>query len=118
VREGDRTRIERVLRSAVPDVVTSECCGSCSVALVPDDSTGFAYFHSQDAERAFNRKGEGKTLTGPLYIGFGHGDDRRSRDVGRRLKGALSSAGFVVDWNDNPGTRLRIVGVTETRSLL
>lgn len=106
------------LGKAVKDVVTSECCQSCSLAVVPDDSPSYALFHEQDAERAFNKGGKGETLVGSLYIGFGSAfaTDAVNRSVGRVIVEGLTRAGFHVQWDGSDRTRIKVVGVTDTRT--
>ena len=65
---------------------------------------GFAYYHEQDVER---------TVDGmPLLLGFdavADGEDAK-RAVGEAVAAGLRDAGFTVDWNGDPETRM---GVTD-----
>lgn len=108
--QSDKQRIIAALQEAVPDVVTSADCSSCSVALVPDDSAGYAYFHSQDCERAFKRA----RLVAPLYIGFGTPSGKGALAVGRKINKALKAAGFGIDWDGTSAHRIQITSVTTT----
>lgn len=100
---SDKQRIILVLQSAVKNVITDQCCSTCSTSGIPDGS--YAYFHAQDIERAFSRDGktpvadeanprydwevddggltadeyakavdEASILIAPLYIGYGTDD--------------------------------------------
>ena len=103
----DRELLDGALRHAVKDFVNTECCSSCSTALVPNDTESFAYYHAQDAERAFNEKGHGDTLVGSMYVGFGP-----EVSVGVEIVNALEAAGFVTEWDKTLDTRIRVVGKT------
>lgn len=138
--QDDRARLVEAVSSVVDVLVTSADCTTCSVAEVPDTAKTYAYFHAQDIERAFARPGhlmavgdertykgqdryldEAITLVAPLYIGFGtseDGSDYLARRVAHKIIKALNDAGFQTDWNRNVETRIRVTGVTTTRSLL
>jgi hypothetical protein len=70
---------------------------------------GYCFYHGQDVERAV----EG---AGPM-IAFGDLDDDKTRkvEIGRLVKQALQEAGFAVDWNGDPETRLSIPGINWKR---
>lgn len=88
----DRERIDAILSGVVDNLVTNMCCSSCSSAAAPKGT--YAFYHSQDIERAFSRTPGGRPvgddfgydesaelddyrfeeavhLIGDLYIGFG-----------------------------------------------
>jgi len=72
----------------------------------PDQLRGYAFYHGQDLERAVE--------SGDLYIAFGSLDDNKERNVavGQMVRDVLRDAGFNVEWNDDPQTRILIRGMT------
>ena len=63
---------------------------------------GFCYYHGQDIERAIQRE--------PLFVGFeavAEGAAQKTA-IGERVAAALRDAGFDVDWNGDPETRMSI----------
>ena len=68
----------------------------------PSDWDGFCYYHGQDVERAVDGM--------PLFLGFDavkEGADAKVA-VGSRVAGALRDAGFSVEWNGDPETRMSV----------
>lgn len=65
---------------------------------------GYCFYHGQDLERVMK--------TGDLWLAFGHFSKQKKLaiDVGRRIKEALATAGFAVEWNESVGTRLLVKG--------
>ena len=66
---------------------------------------GFAYYHGQDVERAVDGM--------PLFLGFDavEDDEVAKREVGEAIATALRNAGFTVDWNSDPETRMSVTDV-------
>lgn len=72
---------------------------------LPDEVTGYCFYHGQDLERA--------VAGGGLMIAFGQFDDapgslERTGAVGRVVKEALERHGFAVTWDGDPDVRLEI----------
>jgi hypothetical protein len=63
---------------------------------------GYCFYHGQDVERAVDGLG--------LYIAFGdlNNDKVTKIEIGHIVKQMLESKGFVVDWNGQSETRLKI----------
>ncbi len=70
------------------------------VVARPGDDRGFAYYHSQDAQRA--RGG------GPLPVGFGSARARQTVAIGREVAAALEREGLHVQWDGSARTRLSV----------
>jgi len=67
-----------------------------------DGVKGYCFYHGQDVERAM--KGAG------LMIAFGDLDDDKTKktEIGHLVREALQTAGFAVEWNGDPETRLNV----------
>jgi hypothetical protein len=63
---------------------------------------GYCFYHGQDVERA--------VTGGGLMVAFGDLDDDKTKKtaIGRLLRDVLQEAGFDVEWNGDPETRLNI----------
>ena len=63
---------------------------------------GYCFYHGQDVERAVAGAG--------LTIAFGDLDDdkRKKTEIGHLVKDVLREAGFTVEWNGDPETRLNL----------
>jgi hypothetical protein len=61
---------------------------------------GYCFYHAQDVERAVDGGG--------LTLAFGDLDavDAQKAQIGREIQTVLERAGFAVQWNGNPNTRL------------
>lgn len=133
---SDKQRIILALKSVVPNVITNQCCSTCSTSGIPDGA--FAYFHAQDIERAFSIDGDkpvgearinwgededdtdpegdvqsAEILVAPLLIGYGTdtGTDETVTPIRLAIIEALRGAYFVVE---DPGTndhRIKVTGV-------
>jgi hypothetical protein len=62
--------------------------------------TGYCFYTEQDQESTLTRD--------ELYIAFGHlsGDEKKGVIIGRKLRSALESEGFVIDWDGTFSSRL------------
>ncbi|HYC94911.1 MAG TPA: hypothetical protein VEB39_04350 [Sphingomicrobium sp.] len=71
----------------------------------PNRWLGFCFYHGQDVERA--------VLAMPLFIGFDAvaDDIQAKREIGDQIANALRKAGFTVDWNGDPETRMSITNL-------
>ncbi|ONI78475.1 hypothetical protein BWI15_00965 [Kribbella sp. ALI-6-A] len=87
------------------------CCQTCGVAEIdderPDDrpSTGYVFFHQQDAERLADDPAY-------LYLAYGTFDPEQGRvaeqdeAVGRRVQEALAGQGLPVEWGGSSAQRI------------
>ena len=66
---------------------------------------GFAYYHRQDVERVVDGM--------PLFFGFEAvaKDEAAKREAGEVVAAALREAGFSVDWNGDPETRMSVADI-------
>jgi hypothetical protein len=66
---------------------------------------GFCFYQFQDLQRAVRGS--------PLDFGFGAIDrqDETAKAVGKAICEALEAQGFVVKWNQSPGTRPRVMNL-------
>lgn len=71
----------------------------------PGRYRGFCYYHGQDVERAV----EGE----PLFIGFDAVEEnpKAKQAIGQEVAASIREAGFEVDWNGDPETRMSIAGI-------
>lgn len=71
----------------------------------PGKWLGFCFYHGQDVERAVQGM--------PLFIGFDAVADsvEAKKEVGNRVASALRHAGFTLDWNGDPETRMAITNL-------
>jgi hypothetical protein len=82
------------------------CCRNCGFSEIGDeardDSRGFVFFHSQDAENAANGHG--------LWLAYGTFSDSDDDIVaiGREVATALTEAGLPVVWDGTPEIRINI----------
>jgi hypothetical protein len=87
------------------------CCQTCGVAEIDDErpadrpSTGYVFFHQQDAERLADDPAY-------LYLAYGTLDPEQGRvaeqdeAVGRRVQEALVGQGLPVEWNGSSAQRI------------
>lgn len=79
------------------------------IAAVPDKLVGYVFFHEQDVGRCL--------ASGTLTIAFGAfretevtaSSGRNKAAMGAYVADQLRRAGFAVEWNGDPGTKLSIV---------
>lgn len=89
------------------------CCGGCACAGIHDLAKkssparqarfkGGVYYHKQDAD-SMRRYGQ-------LYVGYGALEGMpaslTTEEVGKAAVAAFEAAGFEVEWNGNPMTRI------------
>jgi len=74
--------------------------GEALAKVAEADARGFAYYHSQDAQRA--RGG------GPLWIGFGSATEGGAAAIGCEVVTALERESLHVEWNGSVKTRLAV----------
>lgn len=88
------------------------CCGTCGSAEIWDEidaaraggrpTTGYAFFHMQDTERA--------TEGGGLYLNYGSVEegDEPAVAVGRRIVARLEEHGLATDWDGRIEQRIGV----------
>jgi hypothetical protein len=98
------------------------CCQTCGVTEIaderPDDrpSTGYVFFHQQDAERLADDPAH-------LYLAYGTLDPEQGRveqqdqAVGRQIHAALLAQDLPVEWNGSSGQRIAVGPITWRRRL-
>jgi hypothetical protein len=98
------------------------CCQNCGVTEIaderPDDrpSTGYVFFHQQDAERLADDPAH-------LYLAYGTLDPEQGRveqqdqAVGRPIHAALLAQDLPVEWNGSASQRIVVGPITWRRRL-
>ncbi|MGC4942570.1 DUF6891 domain-containing protein [Kribbella sp. DT2] len=98
------------------------CCQNCGVTEIdderPDDrpSSGYVFFHQQDAERLAEEPAQ-------LYLAYGTLDPEQGRvaeqdeAVGRRVQEALLAQGLPVEWDGSSTARISVGPLTWRRRL-
>lgn len=82
------------------------CCQNCGTGeigaeVLPDfPARGYAFYHYQDAEHA--------ALGGELWIAWGRFEASPDAELGAEIAAVLRAQGLTVDWNGEPGMRIRV----------
>ncbi|WP_433199634.1 DUF6891 domain-containing protein [Dactylosporangium sp. CS-047395] len=82
------------------------CCQNCGTGeiggeVLPDfPARGYAFYHLQDADRAAGG--------GELWIAWGRFDAPPDAELGDEIAAALRGQGLAVDWDGDPGMRIRV----------
>lgn len=93
------------------------CCQTCGFAEIEDerqaDEHGFAFFHSQDAERL----AEEPAALHLSYGSFEEGTEEAVAKVGRAVADALARQGLTVAWDGTAAQRVAVVNLYYRRRL-
>jgi hypothetical protein len=77
-------------------------------ALAQEDDgkyIGFCFFTAQDVEHLLDGDRS-------LFLAFGDSEEgERAVDVGRKICGVLKGAGFDIDWDESPSTRIKLTSI-------
>jgi len=91
---------------------TEMCCSTCgshACGIKMDEAKakgtetkGAAFYHSQDRENLME--------SGSMYVGYfgADGEDQSTKDVGLTVTKVLESCGLTVEWDGNPGRRIKV----------
>jgi hypothetical protein len=93
------------------------CCGTCGNSEIwgeidnapggRESVRGYVYYHEQDTERAASG--------GRLFFSYGANSDgpdpAGTAVVGRELADVLKRAGFTVEWDGDPDSRVLVIGL-------
>jgi hypothetical protein len=98
------------------------CCQNCGVAEIDDErpadrpSTGYVFFHQQDAERLADEPAQ-------LYLAYGTLDPEQGRvaeqdqAVGEQIRAALLAQDLPVEWDGSSAQRISVGPLTWRRRL-
>ncbi|MEU4608422.1 hypothetical protein AB0F43_36010 [Kribbella sp. NPDC023972] len=98
------------------------CCQTCGTAEIADErpadrlSSGYVFFHQQDAETLVDDPAH-------LFLAYGPFEPERDRfadqvvEVGRQVVAVLESHSLPVTWNGTAGARIQIGPITWLRRL-
>jgi len=93
------------------------CCNSCGATEIHDEidpngnePLGYTFFHSQEADRLAGTPGD-------LFLSFDGFDDTPAAAIGDLVATTVARRGLEVDWDGNPGVKVR-VRVTDWRKRL
>lgn len=120
VTDSDRldAAFEELEDAGIVAMMNFTCCSTCGFAEIgderDDDSRGFVFFHSQDAERLADPDAE-------LYLAFGSFDrpvsETADEAIGRDVAAAITRAGLPVDWSGTAESRIVLRPITWRRRL-
>jgi hypothetical protein len=91
------------------------CCQNCGTGEIGGEvlsdfpARGYVFYHYQDAERAVGG--------GELWLAWGRFEASPDAELGAEIVAALRAQGLTVDWDGEPGMRIRVPMVWARRRL-